>query len=266
MPHSSSRRFWLGAFVILTLFGFGSHEWSKRSRMLKELQETNVTLTGRLKQETKGREASVAELQREIAELKRQNWKFRAADPTPPAKIGDELFSQLSESEFAQLNRLVTTNGEIPWLLMGIHDQLFDVVEAYFPPAHQSTELRRGKVLHVERLRSERGPPWELRKPAEYGQVRLEGRDPERVLSLDDINRPFMLVGGPFDDDDLIAIVKLIRTSPKVKGDKPITMIQRRADGSIQLNLWNDSTSGQLVTVRKENGAWVIEKTGGWIA
>jgi hypothetical protein len=91
-----------------------------------------------------------------------------------------------------------------------------------------------------------------------------------------DIHRPF-LVEGEFDDQTLLGVVALIRTSPpapplpnglpsavRVNGSLQISSV-RRIDSRIEVRLNRGDYDGESVTLENQNGEFVIVEHGVWI-
>ena len=120
--------------------------------------------------------------------------------------------------------------------------------------------------------------------PQAYAQILEPGNDnPLAIAGPRDRQRPFR-VYGEFSDDDLLAIVDLIRSAPTlsskpgelpqspifhhVRGSWPIKTISSDEVGII-VELIDESPiekSGQAVYLRKTDGKWTVIRLTAWIA
>ena len=176
------------------------------------------------------------------------------------------------------------------WLAVGHAPNLLNeprwYVEVFLVPDRITPALRRGRVETVAAALSApqaySGPKrWQKNSTAEYAQVPVRGTDPARVAGGGDLNRPFRVVGS-FTDEDLIAIVDYIRSSPvardranqrgpftdRVRGQWPIGLIVRNADGVevTWLEPKDREKSGQRATLRRDGRLWTLTRVGYWIA
>jgi hypothetical protein len=208
-----------------------------------------------------------------------------------PARIGS-LIQRLSDQEIADVMRIATTNGGTPWLLNATPSQLgiFQSVEAYCIPATTNQELRRGSLVSAWRRQAPEAAaswqPWTLQWRGEYAQVSIPGRDFDRVGGEQDVNRPFG-VSGKFSDEELVGVVRFIRSKPVFERDGERTAIEsgwailsvsrmepeslrlRRivtpTDDCVAVKLRKDDWSGQVIILGKQGAGWIILEVGSWI-
>jgi hypothetical protein len=89
-----------------------------------------------------------------------------------------------------------------------------------------------------------------------------------------DQHGPFVL-DGEFDDETLLRVVALIRSSPagpplsngeanKINGSLRISRV-RRTDSGLEVTLNRDAYHGEYVTLEDRNGRFVVVKHRTWI-
>ncbi len=162
-------------------------------------------------------------------------------------------------------------------------------VSAYLPADHVTSRLRRGTVARVlgamvSREAYDQRKKWTLTAPQAYAQVLEPGTDdPLAIAGPRDRQRPFR-VYGEFTDDDLLAIVDLIRSAPTLPsktGEPPQSVIFHHVRGSwpmqtisadeigIKVTLLDESPAektGQGVHLQKADGKWTVIRLTAWIA
>lgn len=202
-------------------------------------------------------------------------------------KIVGNPGAELSAHDVEDIKRLTVPEGDKPWLFIGVGGQLgtSQIVRVFCSPTKRSNTIRRGPLVHIGRRRSNTEDdvwlPWSLFGSEFFAQVRIQGREFDDVKDNKDSNRPFSVVGD-FSDQELEQIVKLVRTSPswtppidrrienkdpvQVKGKLPIWWIHRKKDDSVEVNLLDGPSRGQIVYLKMEEGEWIITGVGMWIA
>lgn len=194
-----------------------------------------------------------------------------------PIRLG-EVGRKLADQDIAAVERIASTNGGKPWLLVGQQGQIigFQIVQAYCTPAASTRDVRRGSLVYVSRQSADSGAtwqPWALQGKGDYAQVAIPARDFDRINGDQDVNRPFRL-SGKFTDDELASLAKFVRSSPAwdaagkrtaIEGTWPFLSISRDPDGSIVVNLRRDDWSGQEVKIQRKGDSWVILSIGFWI-
>lgn len=201
---------------------------------------------------------------------------------------------RLTNDDLDQIGRLGQGVGGAVWVLVG-HPPRFEpgpwYVEVYLDPDRTSPDVRRGRIQLVTASLPSRGAyaaakRWELVSGAEYAQVVVQGTKPHAVTGSRDLNRPFRIV-GTLDDEALVAIVSLIRSSPKlppppdtrtsqpmagiftqVEGSWPIVAVTRQGD-AVEVSLIDatpSEKSGQKVMLRGSGKSWTAEWLTVWIA
>ena len=138
--------------------------------------------------------------------------------------------------------------------------------------------LRRGRLLKVETLgptRTGRHAPWRIESTARYAQAVVRGRPPHEITKKWDRNGPFV-VRGEFDDQTLLSLVAVIRSSPdgpplpngtsaaRINGLLAISYVHR-TDNGVEVTLNADDYQGERVTLEERNGSFVVVKHGIWI-
>ena len=193
----------------------------------------------------------------------------------------------LSSSDIEEIKRLANAEGGDPWLFIGVGGQLglSQIVRVFCEPTQKSEMVRRGSLVHISRQRPSRDSQvwnhWKLLGSEFYAQVKLEGREFGHVTDDRDNNRPISVV-GKFSDEELVQLVKFVRSSPtfkptgartqkpppstQVKGTLPIWYIHRKDDGQVEVNMLDGPSDGQFVRLRKENGKWMIINAGIWMS
>lgn len=190
---------------------------------------------------------------------------------TTPLRTGD-VARKLTEPDVATLE-MILPSGAKPWLLDGEPAQApgLEYVAAYLSPTSTSPILRRGMVITVvRRIRPLTESEWTVQGTRAYAQVAIPGRSFDQIEGDQDTNRPF-LVFGRFDDDELVTLVKFLRSNPPTRGPEriqpwPFLSMQRRADHSVSVMLRGGVGRGQAITLRQARQDWVIVSVGMWVA
>ncbi len=178
--------------------------------------------------------------------------------PPTPLRIGDVAMKMTEQDITALASSL--PSGAKPWLLIGVRSW-GEHIQAYLAPTVTTPELRRGTVVSGALTRS-------------YAQVAIPGRSFDQIDGEQDINRPFQVIGR-FSDEELVSLVRLLRSNPPTRGmhaieSRPILSIRRIEDDccdygrrfpdGVQVNLPETDTSGQTIKLRhapQETPAWV---------
>ena len=202
-----------------------------------------------------------------------------------PVVVG-EPGNRLPRYDLRAVGRLVGAPGGQPWLLARVRGMagMSEIVSVYASPAVSTESVRRGTLWHVHRQLTERGGswrPWRLGDNEPYAQVRIPGRDFGDVRGPGDFNRPFS-VNGEFSNEELVAIVNYLRTSPtiedsleprgrqakvpRVRGGSPIWWMKRHGPGSVEVNLVDGASRGQLVRLKQVGKRWIVLVIQEWIA
>ena len=197
---------------------------------------------------------------------------------TAPLRIGD-VGRQLTDQDVTALEAALPT-GAMPWLLNGEQGQIpvMQFIEAYLSPTDTTAALRRGMVVSVMRRIRPAVGEWSLSRTESYAQVAIPGRRFDDIQGDQDINRPFRVIGR-FDDDELVHLVRFLRSDPPYRGQSdapyrgpghiqpwPILSMQRKDDDSVDVTLRGGHLSGQEVKLRQSGQDWVIVSVGMWIA
>lgn len=206
-----------------------------------------------------------------------------------PVRIGP-TGQHLSAADVHDVAALLREDRGNIWLAVGHPPNLLNeprwYVEVFLVPDQIAPALRRGRVETVVASLSApqaySGPKrWRKESTAEYAQVPVPGTDPARIAGRADLNRPFRVVGS-FTDEDLIAIVDYIRSSPRAvdrtnqrgpftdraRGQWPVGLVVRKTD-DIEVTLIEPKdrgTSGQRATLRQDGRRWTLTRVGYWIA
>lgn len=182
-----------------------------------------------------------------------------------------EVARQLADADVAALEQALP-QGAKPWLLDGEPVLIADVqtIDAYLPPDTVTTSLRRGPILSAMR-RTAPATAWAVGGSASYAQVAIAGRNFDQIQGDDDINRPFR-VFGRLDDDDLIELVKFLRSNPRKARELgaikqlPIVSVTRQADDSVEVMLRSGSMQGPWIKLQQAGRGWRIVSVGAWQA
>jgi hypothetical protein len=194
-----------------------------------------------------------------------------------PARIGD-FARRISDPTVAELERAIEAavgKPWKPWLLMGGRGpEGNSVVHAYLPEESPTAEIRRSRKVILTRPSD--AVPWTVefidpQRSGYYAQVAIPGRSLDEITEDRDINQPFGVVGR-FQDAELIAIVRLIRSNPplsrfeRLPGDWPIAQISRTANGSVNVSLRGaNGYSGISASLTGEAENWEITRTWNWV-
>lgn len=193
------------------------------------------------------------------------------------------------------LRQLAATHNSKAWLLciwqIGMILESDDEVgrfSGFFPPVAMSSRLRRG---YLERGYLSRDPHshtvgWhadEGRAFKEYAQVSPAdhpfGSTLEKPAWLD---IPFVMV-GKLKDKDLVTIVDLVRQRqqaeaagkilegsndmmPTFQPAQPVQLVERKSDGSVEVNTVQDRAIWRVYRVTRKHGRWTITETSEAVA
>lgn len=185
--------------------------------------------------------------------------------------------AEITSDDVAAFTRLAG-NNEAPWIVFGFARGMIPARAAaiFFKPDTSHAGIRRGRVDEfIARQSAGTFGPWERVLTARYAQVPVERTNPDTLTSARDLNRPFRLV-GVIDDDDILAVVRLIRSSPSVgmakatvvQGGWPITQMILAGD-ELRVRLIDENAremSGQFVALRRAGSEWAITSVNLWIA
>jgi hypothetical protein len=185
---------------------------------------------------------------------------------TTPLRIG-VLGPQLTNEDVAALE-MVFLPAKL-WLLNGSRIQfgIGEWMQAFLPPTGQTEALRRGMVISVERWTPLTA--WTVQRTESYAQVAIPGRKFDEIRDDHDINRPFRVI-GQFEDMEIVRLVEFLRPNPTTRGRPvevwPIGYIQRKPDGSVEVELMETASQGQVIRLRRSGQDWGIVEMGGWAA
>jgi len=186
-------------------------------------------------------------------------------------RTGD-VSRRLTQQDVAALE-LVLPSGAKPWLLNGDPAQIagLENIQAYLSPTTATSTLRRGPVIFATR-RISPITEWAVEGSGTYAQVAIPGREFDQIEGDQDINRPFHVIGN-FDDTELVGLARFLRSNPPTIGGEsnairpwPILSINRKGDGSVEIQLRETNWKGQAITVRQTDHNWAIIRVGMWIA
>jgi len=193
-------------------------------------------------------------------------------------RIGD-VATALADSDVTYVARLAACGTSPPWLMIASHGQIAEVqfVEAFCTADQINGALRLGQLSWIVRDKFSSGlwGPWTVRERYRYAQVVPDGRSFEQVTGIQDVNRPFQLFSGEFTDEELISLVRFLRSGPTwahgtarehVESKWPITMMSHETDGRVVVRLNNNSMEGQRVIVRRSQDGWAIISVNFWVA
>jgi hypothetical protein len=191
----------------------------------------------------------------------------------------------LTPTEMAQVRQLARPTGKEPWLIHGFRfgpgaksTRRRTRLEIYLEPEVENGSLRRGRVLHTEISAPVAGGRYaspRIKSTGKYARIVVHGRPATEVKGKWDLSGPFQ-VHGEFDDQTLLSLVALIRSSPqgpplpngglsgKIDGSLAISDV-RRTDNGVEVRLNADDYHGQYVTLEDRNGRFVIVQHGAWI-
>jgi hypothetical protein len=201
---------------------------------------------------------------------------------------GGELYrfgrdaDRLAPDEMVAIRTAVEARGE-PWAILTWHSQVLPEVryaDVFLPPTVATQEYRRGPFVHLE-CRPLDGEAlcqsWAHRSElGVYFQLFESSRVPDRMTVLSEVDRPAR-VRGTFSDDDLVSLIKYIRSGPgpllppghfpaRVTRGIPIQDIEQQEDGSVWVRLTVDGIGGETATVVRTDGGWQIAHLVHWVA
>lgn len=179
-----------------------------------------------------------------------------------------EIAKSLTAEDIAMIGEMV---GERPWLVDGPRPlgppSTSQTITAFFAPTMVTPTLRRGAFMIFSR--DVNSGPWKGNGSARpYVQVAIPGRPFEEVLNDQDLNRPFRVIGA-FPDEEVTELVTFIRSNPVVPAEQapagtkigtlPITSIERRPDGSVNVSwMFAPSNHRQTAVLEKRGVDWVL--------
>jgi hypothetical protein len=183
---------------------------------------------------------------------------------TVPVRIG-ELAKSWTDSEAADIVKMVAPTGPAPWLLHGYHGVFTDGVEAYFSPDSVTKDVRRGALIIFTRsngtLSGTLGS-WAVYKRLTYAQVAVAGRNFDQVQGPMDVGRPFQ-INGNIGDSELTELVSFVRSQA---GALPIYSITLEHADTATANLSKSPGSGQLLHLVRRGSSWIVSGTSYYIA
>ena len=179
-----------------------------------------------------------------------------------------EIAKSLTAEDIATIGEMV---GEKPWLVDGPRPlgppSTSQTITAFFAPTMATPTLRRGGYMIFSRdLNS---GPWKGNGSAKpYIQVAIPGRPFEEILNDQDLNRPFRVIGA-FQNEELVELVTFIRSNPAAPegqmgagvkvGKLPITSIERRPDGSVNVEWrFDPPNQGEAAVIEDRGVGWVL--------
>jgi hypothetical protein len=210
-----------------------------------------------------------------------------------PIRIGPTA-RRLTDADVVEIQNVL--GRDRLWVVIAHRGQIGTLwaVSAFLAPSRGTAELRRGKMSWLtatldEFLAYSKRGPWRSTPDfpgSDYVQVPIPGRDPGEVVDSRDLHRPIRVL-SEFRDDELLSIVRFIRTSPtappdvvtrnvrapapdvftRVHGDWPIDTLSRESNGNVVVRLIGtdeNEMSGQHVTLRPAGGGWSIVQMGPW--
>jgi hypothetical protein len=187
---------------------------------------------------------------------------------TAPIRIGTNA-GLLTERDLTEL--LAVPGVANPWLMDARTGQIGEFVRIFLPPTSVTSNLRRGTAIVAVRNRfTPEGERWRASVERNaYAQVAVEGRSMDQVERLGDLAQPFFVTGS-FTDDELLSIVRLIRSKPTapltntlgqsgpVAGDLPINIMVRTHPGTVNVLISRNSSESQDVTLQREGSGWIV--------
>ena len=187
---------------------------------------------------------------------------------TAPIRIGTnaELLTARDLTELLALPGVAN-----PWLLDARTGQIGEFVRIFLPPTSVTSNLRRGTAVYARRNRFiPEGERWTAAaERVAYAQVAVEGRSMDQVERQGDLAQPFFVTGS-FTDDEVLSIVRLIRSKPTapltnylgqsgpVAGELPITSIVRTHPDTVNVYISRNSSELQNVTLQREGSVWIV--------
>jgi hypothetical protein len=187
-------------------------------------------------------------------------------------RAGD-VAQNLSVNDVEAIEKLMSNRAK-PWLLYGVTSPvvagLRPFITAYLPPTRKVPSLIRGSALGISQI--SRGK-WEVQGSEEYAQVAIGKPDFNDTGWERRINIPFRVL-GPFEDDQLLSLATFVnqtQTSTELSvvllgiSRDPIRSVAMLADGLVGVTLSRTDWSGQTITLRQQDGAWVVVSKVRWV-
>lgn len=194
----------------------------------------------------------------------------QSASGPMPIRIGTA--ERVSEKNYADLERALP-KGKRPWLLMGDPGQIQSLsFNVFLPATTRTSELRRGPAVIAGQSTATK---WRIdgKDPccSAWAQVAIEGRNFDDVQDLNDLNRPFRVIGR-FSDAELLSLVRVLRNSDEIRrrlaifADRnfPIVAVERGprnqpANIILAAQRINDSRDSTAeITLRQEAEGWKV--------
>lgn len=192
--------------------------------------------------------------------------------------------ARIRPQELAPISELARKTGGSPWALRADDGPDFSpwrFVQAFLPPAISTNQLRRGVVLGFNCKADNLNAPclrWEpsTEDDGHYAQVAAGTPFGAALGVRSDAERPFR-VHGSFTDADLLSLVAFIRSKPHFPGRGypvdpygvtlryPIASVSRRGDGSVEVVLTGEDSTGETAIVRLTPKGWALEDFRLWI-
>jgi hypothetical protein len=155
--------------------------------------------------------------------------------------------------------------GGPPWLLVGELGQVTGSasVAAMGPATQSGAEIRRGTLVRLSGVDSSSDAPrsWSVYDSQAYAQVAIAGRTFGEIRGEDDPNLPFR-VTGTFTDEDLIEVVRFVRSTPPGPGGSSLGLKVERhpiqAISRFRRTAGTDVRVGVQVTLRLANLHWLL--------
>jgi len=193
--------------------------------------------------------------------------------------------NRLSEQDLNAISSLCRKEGKNPWLIDGDTSQVLPetwFIDAYLEPDLMASTLRRGRVVGLEsRAVGGKATAWRTRLGVRhYAQISVGSTPFPTALTDSSVDRPF-IVEGIFNAQELISVVRFVRSSPNVvdrnspdgrtritgsvNGLRPITEVRRQAD-TVVVTLQDGKRSGETVTLRRAGPEWTVVNIVLWVA
>jgi len=166
------------------------------------------------------------------------------------------------DSRLSSVAHIEQLAGGQTWLRLG---DPRSSVEAFRLPETTGPTVRRGQMVWLVMSPAE-PPQWRMHQQSPWAQVALPGRNFDDVSGVDDVNRPFR-VAGVFRDSELIRLVEFVRSGAEVRAAQgtravtrrlPITLVERKPDADVSVELYVDRSEHHIVTIRAVGQEWSV--------
>jgi hypothetical protein len=199
------------------------------------------------------------------------------AEPYRFGPLGTRLLAE-------DLAAIADASGGQPWAVFGWYSQVLPevrYVDAFLAPTLVNARLRRGPLIYLQCspvAHEVLCGSWKAAsKGGHYAQVTDDPDGFGTDLTIGSPSERPMRVVGEFTDQELLSLVKYVRSSPRtrlpdgtegmsISGSDPILEVERQSDISAEVTLSFDGGSGQTATIVRTRTGWHVINVVDWVA